>query len=112
MVASVSQARNDAPTDSADTAGRTNADFDQHGRFAVGNSAWRGKKLAALYHKLCEDYGGKDRLTESGRLMVEQAARLKLRADRVSATRLFVSPMPQLGCWQWSNPSQNRRRKP
>jgi hypothetical protein len=26
------------------------------GGLPLGNSAWRGKKLAALYHKLCDRY--------------------------------------------------------
>jgi hypothetical protein len=42
-------------------AARTNADFDQYGRFTVGNSAWRGKKSALVLTLLTKTCASDDR---------------------------------------------------
>jgi hypothetical protein len=70
------------------TAQKTVSDRDQQGRFTVGNDVHRSgartkaARLVALYADLAADYGGEDRLTAAGRLLLEQAARLKLQAER------------------------------
>ena len=60
---------------------------DARGRFMPGVSGnplgqIKGKRLTALYTELASDFGGEDQLTAAGRLLLEQACRLKLRAER------------------------------
>jgi hypothetical protein len=71
------------------TAGKMQATVrrDARGRFVPGVSGnplgqMKGKRLVALYAELASDFGGEERLTATGRLLLEQACRLKLRAER------------------------------
>jgi hypothetical protein len=71
-------------------------DRDRLGRFRRGNNARlvgaeaKAVRLAALYSELAADYGGEDQLTATGRLMLEQACRLKLRAEGVKDPNAVV----------------------
>jgi len=47
-----------------------------------GNPSGRGKRLPAMVAAIVKDFGGEDRVTAAGLLLVEQACRLKIKAER------------------------------
>jgi len=56
------------------------------------NPSGRGKRLPAMVAAIVADLGGEDRVTAAGLLLIEQACRLKIKAERAkdanSAVRL------------------------